>query len=545
MIKLIRNEGFRWIEKDEYYFKGYFYYKNKFYYDNEAVNCLYKIKSFEILKKFLKEITGCFAIVIQNNNEIWCANDVSRSIPIFYSEENFIVSDCVEQIKKRISCKIDDVSLGEILLSHGCSSGHTIYNNINQVKLGEVVKISKHKVVSEYYFQHIKKTIFNERTNELFKFTTISENIFDRLMNSLDGKKVVVPLSGGYDSRYIISMLKKKKCKDVICYTYGNENDYEVQYSKKIAENLGYDWYFVEYSNEKWEKFFEEKSFLDYFHYSHNYCSLPHIQEYIALKELKERNIIPQNSVIIPGFCGDFPAGSFVIKENEFNIKDLNELVEFIFGNHFNNTKCNQEIEKKIKERIMKRLIDISLENNINKYDYEDLIKLYECWFCGDRVTNWVVNSNRLYEFFGFEWRMPLWDIEFLNFWYELQLDYRINCNLYIEWLFENLFVPMNINFLKPKSILRKENILKRKVKFILKKIIIYFSFKFKIDMYKRNNINNYNIVALNFYNLLGNKKIFSFNFNSVHQIKAIWWAEYKYGSENIKRIVKNRNLNR
>lgn len=535
MIILNNNKGFKWYTNEKCNFKGYFYYKDNYYEKEDALDLLSRIDSYDEFRNLINQINGCFAIIIKSN-QIWIAVDIARSIPIFYTTDGMYISDSAEHINEIINSEIDTTSLAEMLLSYNCSSGNTVYSYIKQVQLGEIVQINKDCIRSEFYFKHIHDNKDTLRENLLSKFTEVSEEVFDRLIDSLNGRTVIIPLSGGYDSRYIIAMLKKKGYSNVICYTYGNENDYEVQYSKKIAKTLGYKWYFVEYTKQMWKNFFEDKKKDDYFEYTHNHSSLPHIQDFLALKTLIKEERIPKDSIVIPGFCGDLPAGSFVNKDIEGLISNKNELVEYIFSKHFINTKCNSEIERCIKERIYDYLDSMDVQN----FDYEGIISLYESWFTSDRPSMWVVNSNRVYEFFNLEWRMPLWDKVFLEFWYSVKSDFRIECNLYIEWLFENLFIPLSIDMKKPgvsKFVNNKP--IERELKILIKRLLIYIGMKIGIDLYKRNNINNYNEASIYFYKMIKNKKCFDYNFQSVHQLEALWWCEHRYGVEYVKEVLK------
>ena len=44
----------------------------------------------------------------------------------------------------------------------------------------------------------------------------------------------------------------------------------------------------------------------------------------------------------------------------------------------------------------------------------------------GGEQSKFIANSCRVYEFWGYEWRMPFWDIEFINFWNDLPLQLRL-----------------------------------------------------------------------------------------------------------------------
>jgi asparagine synthase (glutamine-hydrolysing) len=57
-----------------------------------------------------------------------------------------------------------------------------------------------------------------------------------------------------------------------------------------------------------------------------------------------------------------------------------------------------------------------------------------------ERQAKFIINSVRAYEFFGYEWRMPFWDTELINFFLKVPMKYRINQDLYKKYARDRLF---------------------------------------------------------------------------------------------------------
>ena len=55
-----------------------------------------------------------------------------------------------------------------------------------------------------------------------------------------------------------------------------------------------------------------------------------------------------------------------------------------------------------------------------------------------------VVNGQRLYDYFGYEWMLPLWEKSLVTFYQNIPLELRLGQNLFLDYLekfnYKNLF---------------------------------------------------------------------------------------------------------
>lgn len=195
----------------------------------------------------LQEINSSFALVYLKEEVLYAAVDNIRSFPLFsYQEKDtFYLSDSAEKILNQLKdFQIDHVNMTELLLTGYVTRTETIIKNLSQLPAGTymVYDVTNNKLVidSYYRFKHVIPDVNNYSKEELLEYLYHTyEEAFKRLIKTLDGKTAVVPLSGGYDSRCIVAMLKKLGYENVICYSYGKENNHESEISKKIAMSLG------------------------------------------------------------------------------------------------------------------------------------------------------------------------------------------------------------------------------------------------------------------------------------------------------------------
>jgi asparagine synthase (glutamine-hydrolysing) len=72
----------------------------------------------------------------------------------------------------------------------------------------------------------------------------------------------------------------------------------------------------------------------------------------------------------------------------------------------------------------------LQLQNQIveqGQHGLDLLLALYEFWEWSERQPKATVNNQRLYEFFGYQWALPLWDAEMMDFWAKVPYEEKLN----------------------------------------------------------------------------------------------------------------------
>ena len=86
----------------------------------------------------------------------------------------------------------------------------------------------------------------------------------------------------------------------------------------------------------------------------------------------------------------------------------------------------------------LRKEITLLVQNQKKIYEEKFLKKLslndfYELYEYENRQSKYVINMNRVAEFFGFDWRMPLWDSRFIKFWNKIPDKFKIDQKLYVN----------------------------------------------------------------------------------------------------------------
>jgi asparagine synthase (glutamine-hydrolysing) len=408
------------------------------------------VQSLEALGIAMKDLNGFYSIVIRGNEDIVMAVDRMRSYPLFYGSDDqaLYCSDDPFWIQDQLGDRsLDPIAQKEFRLSGYVTRDRTLSPRIKQLRSGEVARLSLEPTsevrVQTAPYQKYKPGDYSDQELEpsLKQMDHVMVASFQRLIDLAAGRTLMVPLSGGYDSRLIVLMLKKLGYENIIAFSYGRSGNPESIISKDIAERLGIRWEFIEYNNERWLRWYQSEENWAYYPMGSNLTSLPHIQDWPAVKMLKEDGRIPKDAIFVPGHTIANPSQyanlqRHSVKEAEAmpkykiataeGAKDVDvgfpvdKLVNDLITDNYN--LPGQPIKEGATLREMRALV-LSALDNVSGYD--DYVSAYEYWNFNERQVKFIFNSIRIYEYWGYQWWMPLLDKELMDFWRTLSLDLR------------------------------------------------------------------------------------------------------------------------
>ena len=437
-----------WNNKDNTFAKGRAFINGKLLENQELAAYFNKPK----IKDIVLKANGFWGFVQKSDSSILIVADRMRSYPLFYGIINntAYVSDDAYWVKEKVSdSEFDTISKNEFLLTGYVTGCDTLYKNVSQIQAGEMVYIdfdkkNNIKVTSSRYYNFVHGNYFMNLSKQqlLEKHEIILNKSVGRLIKYANGRTIVVPLSGGYDSRLVATMLRKMNYDNVITFTYGKTNNPECLISKEVAENLNYRWIFIPYDNEKSYKWYNSKERKNFSLYGDNLSTILPDREWPAVWELKRQNLIPKDCVFAPGHSGDFISGGHIPKN--LCKKNVNEkqFVEEILKKHYVMWKWNGIKEKWINDFSNKILSCAEIELN-DKKDYVSkknslnvsAANAYEKWNWQENQVKRMVNSVKIYDFFGYDYWLPLWDYKYMDFWCKVPISYRYNKVLYDEYV--------------------------------------------------------------------------------------------------------------
>jgi len=170
-------------------------------------------------------------------------------------------------------------------------------------------------------------------------------------------------------------------------------------------------------------------------------CAFPYITTFPAIGWLRQKGLLSNDTVLVPGHTLDFLSGGHIPHELiESKNLSITDVVRAIIRKHYNmmiSGSFGRALRKAtLHGRIISRLAVQSVR------DIEEAVGAYECWEWQERQAKAIVNTVRIYDFWGCDWWLPFWDAEIMNFWksvpFEACLERRF-CKHYVEALSRKL----------------------------------------------------------------------------------------------------------
>lgn len=478
-IKLYNNNAFSWYNSNNIFVIGYIEINEKIYEKEQFANYIKQVNTQEELKELLKGVNGYYSIVINKEDGLLMAADVIRSFPVFYQilDDKIIISDDINYFKNKKLDKINE----KLFITNGYVIGSdTLYSNISQLEGHQVLYIGKdNKISKDSYFKYKYNVKHYEDDEYVIKeLDKLYNNAIKNLIKYLNGRRAVIPLSGGHDSRLIAYYLKRNGYNNILTYTYGRKNNPEADVSKRVAEYLKLEWHFVEYKNKSMQKKYYSEEYSQMANYCARGFSVTHIQEWEAIDYLLKNDIINKNDIIVPGFSGDFIAGSHITsKETQEKAYTNKDLKEYILHKHYNLYNWRKDHNKELENFIWNKIkIELKLEKD-KVMNAEELNNLFEEFDFKERQTKFICNSIRIYDMFGIKWYMPLWNKQLMEFWLTIDLKRKLGRNFYYK--FANKIYG-DLTKCVPIAKIREEKVYKNRLMEKLQKLKKLYTYYFK-----------------------------------------------------------------
>lgn len=364
----------------------------------------------DVIAEFEK-LNGSYNVIVLCDNKLIACVDPVRSMPLFYREaaEQLELFDSLQTAP--VSSEMVDADVLHLYKNALFTVGNrTLLRNTFQIPSGHYLLWSQNSTRLQPYF------VFRYDTDQIDSLNCAVSRLdesytqtFQRVIQLLNGRTAVIPLSGGHDSRLIAFYLKNLGYEHIIAYSYGVPGNSESEISKQVAETLDIPWYFIKYDSHGMRKLFQ-REYREFALQAGNCSSVPCLQEWYAIYQLKKRGILDDTCVIIPGYSGDYLAGTHLLSgsskketysseeiKNYLISKYFHELLEPISGS---SPFLNSELEQAFS----------CLGDPDRSFTLTEANEIVESFDLDNRQAKFIENAVRVYDYFGFQWITPFFE---------------------------------------------------------------------------------------------------------------------------------------
>ncbi len=385
----------------------------------------------------LNGLNGNFAVAVDAPGALHLGVDVVRSIPLFYRQDGDLLtaSDEIGLLRERDD-PMDECSAVEYATAGYVTGPHTLFKRLSGLQSGEYLSQLPGDGApnARRYYSYLCSYDVESRVEVLCEFIDSALlAAFSRTIESLDGRQVLLPLSGGLDSRLVAWMFKRCGYDNLICFSYGLPGNRQSVRARMVANTLGYPWMEVPYSAALWREALASAEMHSYWSFSANGVSVPHCDDWPAVRLLSGHAEVDPDAVFVPGHTGDFISGGHLkYVFDPIWHDDPRAFEKAMVKKHYSlwgHLIRIPEVREAVGSRLKEVLGQFSSETD------EDLARGYEYWEWQERQAKLIINSVRAYEFFGFSWRLPLWDREVMEVWRGVPIALKMDEYLYRAYL--------------------------------------------------------------------------------------------------------------
>ena len=386
-------------------------------------------------------LEGFYAAIIDAGGSAYLVADGVRSLPLYYSDNTgrVVVSDDGETVATAVGADRDPVPAAEFLLTRYVTGPDTVWEGVCSTQAGEVVRLDGTPTRRTYreYWPDTSATTGDPQA----VLARGLDRALDRLEAVAGGRRIVLPLSGGYDSRLLAASLVERGL-PVTAFAFGRPGHPDVAVSREVADRLGIDWTLVAYDRALWRDWYHGPAGEQRRERGFGGDALPFLAAHPAVQRLRERGRVPSDALWCPGHTvatpgerlplfGGEPAragGSFdcvpAVEADDDPDRErvpptVDALVEYVLDRHYALWAFDDPaFETAARERIRRGLLGDRKAATVD--GPASAAAAYERWEWRGRMSTFTAGDLRGYEAAGVDWWLPLWDPAYVRAWARL-----------------------------------------------------------------------------------------------------------------------------
>jgi asparagine synthase (glutamine-hydrolysing) len=390
-------------------------------------------------------LDGHFALVLESGAWTLAATDRVASVPLLYAgaAAGAVIDGSARRLVARLGLgEIDPDGALAIGMAGYTVGPHTLHRGLEALGPGESVLFRPGAVPERraYYSYVPAPTAESDRARLRKRLHEVHLRVFEKLAADAAGRPILVPLSAGLDSRLVASGLRHLGYRNVRCFSYGLPGNFEAEGARRVAAALGYPWTFVPFTPRQQSATFADPDCAAFVGFADSGMAIPFQQDFHAVRMLARSGYAPADAILVNGQSGDYLTGNHIPEPlhapppHGLSVEGRwRRIFDAIVAKHFSLWEC---LKTPANLGRIERLLRADLERlGARLGDPADDFAPFEASEYRNRQSKYVIAGQRSYEFFGYAWRLPLWDRDYIDFWAAAPLSAKRRQSLYRETL--------------------------------------------------------------------------------------------------------------
>lgn len=398
----------------------------------------------DALPSLLDDLTGSFAAIKEAPDAAYAIVDQIRGIPLYCvaAEGRRVVTDDPLDAVPAVRAGGSDWRAKAEFLKCACVTGaDTLLDGVRQVEAGSLLRVPTDPTqpVTDHPWYAFRSGLDPDTSANLVEAGhAIHKAAVDRMVRFADDSPIVVPLSAGLDSGILAALLAASGVDrdQILTFTFGQPGNRESKVSRGVADSLGLRWEFVPYGESTWQDLASQPSWPGYLAWASSLAGAPGFADIPALFELRDRGLVPDGSVVVPGHTLGFISGSFIPgpllhRRRGSRARVIDALMPTYYKYRSDGVigqllgRSAAEVADAVRERA-----DLAVPSSPSSMPREQLVSLVDEWGWKERQAKIIVNGVRAYEDQHLRWALPWWDREVMDFWARVPLRLRVGQRL-------------------------------------------------------------------------------------------------------------------
>lgn len=419
----------------------------------------------------LSDQRGHFGLIVEATRFTVAAVDACRTQAIFYApgvDCPIVSNDAYTARDEAGLSAFDPATVLEFAMAGFVTGGETVVRDLRQIEAGSFLLFDAAVAPApRRYFTYLPEAA--EQGREIDwpqRLRDALDAAFAEIVARTAGRPVLVPISGGFDSRLVLCKLHEHGCRDLTAFSYGTPGNTDAAAGRAVAEALGVPWRFVPSSGARARRFFASADRRDYWRFADNLSTIPNFQDLQALQDLRAAGALHKDTVVINGQTGDFLSGGHILKTVRDGTTGETALTKALFAKHFSlwrrlDSPANRmTVVHRMHHQMAAVFPDLATDAPL---EWPDVMALCQYWEFNERQAKYVINGQRIYEYFGLGWELPLWNFGLIRLFRDAPAELKLGQRLYIqvlrEWNYKGLFAnhhrpvnswPAGMRFMAP-----------------------------------------------------------------------------------------------